>query len=32
MLEIEPATEVKRKWTVIWMHGNNNQSKTAIVN
>jgi hypothetical protein len=26
MLEIEPATEVNKKWTVIWMPENNNQS------
>jgi hypothetical protein len=30
MLEIEPATEVDEKWTVIWMH--EQPIKTAIVN
>ena len=31
MLEIEPATEVNKKWTVIWMHENNNQSKRRLL-
>jgi hypothetical protein len=31
MLEIEPATEVDEKWTVIWMHENNNQSKRRLL-
>jgi hypothetical protein len=31
MLEIEPATDVNKKWTVIWMHENNNQSKRRLL-
>ena len=31
MLEIEPATEVDEKWTIIWMHENNNQSKRRLL-
>jgi hypothetical protein len=27
----EPTTEVDEKWTVIWMHGNNNQSKRRLL-
>jgi hypothetical protein len=31
MLEMEPATDVNEKWTVIWMHENNNQSKRRLL-
>ena len=31
MLEIEPATEVDKKLTVIRMHENNNQSKRRLL-
>jgi hypothetical protein len=31
MFEIDPATEVNEKWTIIWMHKNNNQSKWQLL-
>ena len=31
MLEIEPAAEVNKKWTAIWMRENNNKSKRRLL-